>query len=400
MEDLRATGVVLFGGGRLGKQMLNMLEKLDIKVLQVWDRNANNMNNVSQIMLPDYDYADKDIPIIICVYSKMAAEGIEEKLHKHGFTRVFHYEQMSLRELLGCAKKETYDMRECNKCMLNGGGCKEYESYLQQGTVAHIPLRTLNVNITSKCTLNCVHCAELEVEFRKRRMEWGFEKAAFLRSMDALEDIFGYIRSVTLLGGEFCLNDQWRTILDRCVQSSCIGYIVITTNGIYRLQEQDYDLLNHDKIVVLLDDYTTHLSEHQKHLFHDNIEMFQKKSVNYVVLDNTLGTWYDFGEIRDYGDSRELLVQKYQRCTLSDCYCLLPDDYFAICGRQYFAWKLDKVNTMLVDSVRLDTKNIEQTRDAIRNLMNQEYLAVCQYCRGCEEPITPGLQDTGSGINR
>lgn len=68
MEDIikrmQVKGVIIYGAGGTGKQMIREMQINAIPVLSVWDQNAAYMSNIDQISIPDYQYPDKEVFVV------------------------------------------------------------------------------------------------------------------------------------------------------------------------------------------------------------------------------------------------------------------------------------------------------------------------------------------------
>lgn len=400
IEVMQKRGVIVYGGGRIGKQIIKELEMNHISVESVWDRNAENIGNVDKIKLPDYQYQDKEIFIIICIFSKKACERIEEELRKHAFQNILNIYSAELSMIHCNLEKKSFNKKKCNKCILTTSGCKEYIEELRKDRKQYLDIETLFLCPTEKCTLNCLYCQQCTSEYKEKKIDVDWKYEEFAKVWKKAEWIFGWIKEVRFGGGELFLNKDWKKIVRICLDSEWIGSISIITNGIHKLSKEDYQFLSEEKIVVLLDDYTSKLERSQIELFEKTKESFLKYDVNFVVLNNNEGTWYQFGKIENHHLTDNELKKLYQTCLINQCYFITSDYTFSICGRANVARDFGYVDTTKNDCVEiLSCTEVERIREKIRNLMEKEYLEICQYCAGCSQKILAGEQKIrGKGI--
>lgn len=401
IKKMQERGVIVYGGGRIGKQIIKELQTHHIPILCVWDRNAEKIGNVEKIQLPKDQEVEKETFIIICLFSKKVSEQIKEELKEKGFLNVFYSDAKEL-SILHCEfEKKEFDLRQCNRCVLSTGGCREYQEKLKKEKETYLHLDTLSLSPTAKCTLNCRNCAQMTGEYQKKKKGIDWEVPIFEKVWKRVEQVFGWIKEVRFGGGELFLHKDWKALIAICQKSEWVGSIGIITNGIYRLSEEDYRFLSHPKIIVLLDDYTSKLESNQKKIWEETKQSFFNYNVNFVVLDNTEGTWYQFGKFEKNLLEERDLKHLYQECTVNRCFMLTMDYCFSICGRATVAKDLGYVNTTKEDCVSLyHEEEIETVREKIKALMEREYLEICRYCNGSNQIIPAGEQNERLAITK
>lgn len=399
MEDIikkmYERGVIIYGGGRIGKQIIKELQNNHIPLVSVWDRNAENISNVEKIKLPDYQYSEKETVIIICIFSEKICEEIKEELKNHAFQTIISIYSEELSVLHCNLEKKNFNFKRCRKCILTTGGCKEYIMELKKDREQYIDeIDTLFLAPTLKCTLNCIHCAQHTGEYKKKKIDVDWDYEIFKKVWKKAEQVFGWIKEVRFGSGELFLYKDWEKIVRICLDSEWIGSVGIITNGIHSLSEEQYFFLSDPKIVVLLDDYSSKLEEKQKQLLEKTKEFFYKYNVNFAVLDNNEGTWYAFGEIKDYHLKETELKYLYQKCVVNRCFFLTSDYQFSICGRANIAKDLGYIDTTKEDCIELMSyEDVEKIREKIRTLLKKDHLEICRYCAGCCQIIAAGEQN-------
>lgn len=383
IEKMRERGVIVYGGGRIGKQILKELKRNHILNVCVWDENAENMKDIDNIEVPDYQYEDKDIFIIICIFSIKVCKEIGEKLRKSGFSNIFYSNSEALSSIHCNYEKKEFDIRKCNQCVLTTGGCLEYSYALRQNKEINVNIGILGIVPTAKCTLSCKNCAQLTREYKSKKINCDYNCEIFKEVWKRIENVFGWIKQVTFAGGELFLHKDWKSIVTTCLDSKFVGIVSITTNGIYKLSEEDYCFLSNPKIIILLDDYTSKLRFEQRELFQETKSGFLKFGVNFVILDNTEGIWYQYGNFEKNNLEQRDLKKMYQKCVRNQCFALGTNYMFSICMRANIANDLGYINTTLEDGVDiLNCEDTELIRKKVRNLLEKEYLEICQYCGG------------------
>ncbi|OOM16264.1 radical SAM protein [Clostridium saccharobutylicum] len=392
IEYLKAEGVIIYGFGRVGKNVLKAFNKHGIPVKYIWDINAKDLNNNSQE--PNYDYNDKNVLIILTLSSETLCKSIEKEFLKYGFTNILNYSNEIISHLL-CGIYPKFDPRICNKCLVDGGGCKEYKKNLLNYSDGNnkLILDRLSLTITTKCTLKCKDCCRYTNLYEKHmHKEYNFDEFSecwhkFLYSVK-------YIYQVGVAGGELFLHKDLKRILELLINTKKVGVIYITTNATVKLEKEVIEILKNEKIVVQVDLYGNNLSNQIQNHNGEFIGKLIENNITYSIIDNENGTWYDFGDFSDRKRNVEQLKDIYNKCCRRDCFEISPDYNFVICGRQSTMKDLKVMNEKELDSVDLKNNSEIEIENKINNLINKEYLDICNYCDGSDEKniVRAGVQ--------
>lgn len=393
IKKIKKEGVIIYGAGRVGHLLIQELTKQGIHIKKVWDRNAKDIKDLEMVTPPFDIEEDKDSIIIVCIYSDTVYSEAFHELQAQGYKNILKCTDYRLKELRICKKNNEYDKKQCNLCVFSYGDCQEYLDALRANQKVYIEIPALHLDITSSCTLNCEGCSQYTNLFREKKIKWDYEVTEFLHIWEKVEKIFGWIKVVTLLGGEIFMNPGWESILDICIESKSVGIINIITSGVYHLKDAQYAKMANDKIVVLVDDYSSQLSLNQKKAFDYTVNKLEKLGVNYTITDNSGRDWYDMGDFNMHTCSQVEKEKKFANCFQNQCYKIQPDLYFSICGRQNAGKKLGYIDTLKNDSVDLKEEiSIDELREKIRFQLNRKYLDICNYCEGCKNKIPAGKQ--------
>ncbi|MCM1213560.1 MAG: hypothetical protein NC331_09750 [Lachnospiraceae bacterium] len=394
IHKIRSEGVVLYGAGRIGQQIAGKYMESGIKILAVWDQRAKalEIENAMEVTLPDYTYR-KDVVIVVCVHSRKIYEDIRETLLAHGFSHVLKSNDDALGQFGVCDGLQRQDIRRCNCCVVTGGGCPAYLAILKQGHESHVDMPLLALTPTYRCTLKCKNCVQMTGEFRKKGIDWQFDLKVFREIWGKFIAAVGWVDVLTFTGGEFFNYTHWKELLAFCVAEQAVGVINITTNGIHHFQREDIEQIKKDKIVITLDDYGERLSEWQNDIFRETEGLFAQYGINYYVLHNEEGIWYEHGDHHERGYSEQRLKNMYRECPFSECYAIQTDMTFTICGRQNILRKLEGMDLFDKDYVSIgDYEDVGELRAAIQTLMRRDYLDVCGFCTGNAKSVPAAEQ--------
>lgn len=393
-QKIMKHGLVIYGLGRIGRKIFESCKnEIPMANIMLWDENETIIKQTAGLeicCLPDLNYFDKSVVIIICVFSESVMTKIKKQLVNAGFSNIYCYADFSEYFLL-CCDKEYFDICKCNECVLLRGGCKEYKKYLQGKEEQILPTSILTATPTLKCSLKCKECIQYSYSLRRKKGTVA-DKREFLESLDKTINAIGYLMMITLCGGEFFTYPDWQSIVLACIKNKKIGIVNITTNGVCKLKEEDMFLLQNEKVILTLDNYGERKLSDKYNIFKDTKEKLELFHINYSLLDNTNGTWYKLGGFDNRNETDDELRNKYLSCYWNQCYYLHPNCTFSICGRQNISELLGKMKLNNDEIIQINKYDVEQLRLQINNLLKKKCLKICEYCNGTSVPIDAGRQ--------
>lgn len=225
--------------------------------------------------------------------------------------------------------------------------------------------------ITSKCSLKCKNCAALITRYQKPG-DYSVEyvKSVFGKFLDVVDGI----GELELMGGEPFLCNNFNDILQWCLAQEKIQAIKIITNGTVVPRGEVWELLQNNKVKLVIDDYGV-LSTNYDAL----IEMARKNHVRYEP--QKLQTWYKLEPVckKGYSDAEKSAI--FQDCVFRTCIGVTN-------GRLYHCNVAGHMNTVGLladdesDFIDLESKNWDQgeLKEQIRRFLLLPYLKACDYC--------------------
>jgi hypothetical protein len=392
-KQAKQDGVILYGAGKVGMFIYEKMRGRD-RIIEIWDQNAENLNQsskIGKICLPNYDYPDKEIPIIICIFSDIQCEKMRTVFQKKGFKNVITYTELSL---IGeeCSLAGNYDSRICNRCVVGTGGCEAYISYIKKGYDVYVPVRNIACILTLRCSLRCKGCVEYTDLFRKEHILYEADVDDYKKYIGKITEAVGWIPVLMLAGGEFFLYSEWKELVQSCINNKKIGTIQILTNGVCRLDEETAETLKHEKVVLFLDDYGDKIGKVKRKLYCEFKEKLDNWEINYFEINNANGTWYDFGDFQDRSYDMEMKKNVFSQCVCNHPLNLYPDGMLARCGRQQIAKVLKQVDGNANDVIDVGNESIEEIRRKLQELLKCEFLEICNFCDGSRKIIIAGEQ--------
>lgn len=368
-------GYYIYGAGRIGRLMEEMLLKNGYEVEAFLDVNAGKLNYKNYpILNPDVAVIPENAEVIVALAMENVANATKYFMQNKGYKNVVLWSDEKLREKL-CPER-------------SGGGCARCIFVTvcplteENSTTGKICLNSLSVCLTMRCSLNCKFCLSLIPMAKRRNVIKDLDAGDFRSALQVLEQYVSTIKEYSLVGGEPLLNKNIGSVLE-AIKNSKIRFSVINilTNGTIPLSEPLMKALKDNRVKVTIDHYGDKLGEREKKMIEENINRLEENNCNYTILDNTNGTWYDYGNFEDRRLSKCEVEQRFKNCVTGECIVLSPECYIGRCGRHMAMVSI--FGGIPGDQEWMDLLNEkENVRDKLTQIVDAETLGVCNYCNG------------------
>ena len=342
-------GYIVYGAGRIGIGLVNLLLKMEKKVVMIWDRNPKKEGVYQGIPIRN-PYKEKELvqenkryQVIIGLANSLENEKIYQYLCKEGYKKVYPY--WGVMELF-CQKEkkleEFYVLCACAEtCEI---WIKENleRQYGTQIIEKEKMISALSVSITNRCTLNCNYCAQCTNEIKAKGIFYDMDLDSFKKYINYILGEAFYIHQLALTGGELLLCKELPEILDYLSQLPQIGYIKILTTATVLISDSLIERLKNPKFIIWIDVYGEKKGiprRLQKNL-KLNMEKLLEHGIWYHVIDNRNGTWYDLGDKKKRED-RKANEKKNRECMFRTCLLLSAKGNLSWCSKIYPVLNMD-----------------------------------------------------------
>ena len=374
--------IVIFGAGTIGRLTDLALKKIGLNAILFVDsdprkhgKNVQNKKIISPDELKKFDKKNTHV-FIACNYFS----SIVPFLKKNNFFSFYKitdilknidvyklYNEIDMDMLfskllpLKLERNLTFYNEMCNK-----------EDYV---TNNKLRLKSIDVQITEKCSLKCKDCANL-MQYYKKPMDSDYN--LLVASMDKIMDSVDYIDELRVLGGDPFMNKELNKIINKLVTYKNLGKIVVYTNARFIPKNQNLDYLKQPRVILDITDYGEASAAAEQF-----VEFAIKEGISYSI--NKCSTWQDCGRIiPNNNKSEKELIHQFDNCCNSDLISLLHGKIyrcpFSANGVNLKAFKADES-----DEINLTNNNInkEELRDQLMHLaFGKKYLTACRFCNG------------------
>lgn len=225
--------------------------------------------------------------------------------------------------------------------------------------------------ITTKCSLKCKNCAAFITRYQnKEDYTLAYVKENLGKIISAVDGIL----ELELMGGEPFLCKEFNDILLWCIQQNKIRAIKIITNATILPNEDTWNLLKHNKVKLVIDDYGKY-----SYKFYEIVAIAQKKQVRYEK--QILSSWYQIEPIVKHNFTEENLDKIFKECNFRTCIGITNGRFYHcnVAGHMNTVGLLDDKNS---DYIQLQGIEYEPQilRKKLNDFLHKSHIEACDYC--------------------
>tara|TARA_Y100001970_G_scaffold293483_1_gene440576 strand:- start:5282 stop:6517 length:1236 start_codon:yes stop_codon:yes gene_type:complete len=247
-------------------------------------------------------------------------------------------------------------------------------------------LRSLDIMITTKCSMKCESCANLMQYYKAAKNT----DDQILSAVEILSKNVDEISEFRVIGGEPLMNKQWADIVNGIVEQDNNRKIFVYTNGTIVPKTDQLKSFNGKNINFYITDYgnlSRNINKLEESLIDHKINYFRKPA----------GNWVDCSSIRKHNRTPKDNSILFQECCAKQLYTLLNGRLFT-CPFIANAQELNAIPDNQADYVDLFSKNVD-LKQKIRKLVKMnKFFPACDFCDGRPyDPTTAKVYD-GKGL--
>ena len=247
-------------------------------------------------------------------------------------------------------------------------------------------IRSLDVVITTKCSMKCESCANLMQYYENAKNT--DEKV--LQAVKNISDNVDHISEYRVIGGEPLMNKKWAEITNKIIDQDPKRNIYIYTNATICPKNEHLESFKGKNVNFFITDYDE-LSKNMD----QTVEALEKHNIPYKI--RPAGNWVDCSRIRKHNRSVPSLKQVFRECCAKQLYTLISGKLFT-CPFIANAAELKAIPDNKADYVDLlaDEGNL---RERIRKLVKMKnFFPACDFCDGRPHAPENAKEYEGRGL--
>ena len=244
-------------------------------------------------------------------------------------------------------------------------------------------LRSLDIMITTKCSMKCKSCANLMQYYVDAKNT----DENILSAVKTLSDNVDAISEFRIIGGEPLMNKNWAKIVNGVIEQDSKREVFIYTNGTIAPKDDDLRSFKGKDINF----YITNYGKLSKNI-NKMVESLEKHGIGY--MNKPADYWVDCSSIRQHNRTPKENKTVFKECCAKHFYTLLNGKLYT-CPFIANAANLNAIPLTSADYVDLTNVN-DNLRSKISKLVNmRNFFPACDFCDG--RPLDPTTAEVYDG---
>lgn len=373
--------VVLWGASFQGKAIGKRLLQEGVCIENYWDLRFEELERVNDVeVIAPFSTEDKDnTVVVVCIGNRVIQGNLIKNLKGHGYEHFIFGDYLYMGLLCPFDCNTGINAQRCSKTMeCRQVYCRRIEGILSKRfdrkdeEPIFLPSITLIVN--QRCSLRCKYCTSYMNEYEpKERKDFPVERIC--EDIDRFMGAIDMVGTITVMGGEPFMHSDISRIIEHLCKWDNFGLISIATSGTWPIKPEQLEGLHDKRVNVSFSNYTESITENQKKVFYENIEIVKNANVCHTVGFFS-PEWIIPTNLKKKDLSDDQITEKKGSCTH---WHQIKNGKVHPCD---FANSLYSLNVADYPSDYVDltkTDDIKELRKEIREYINRPFYETCRH---------------------
>ena len=384
LENLKKSGdpVIIFKVVREAEAIANACREMGIVVTAFCDyEKRNTEKKFCGLEVIHTPYLPERFPKARIIISSQYVSDSIDQLSELGYNEF--YSPLKLLENYDVNKYEHLISESYMKTQITSI-TKAHEAYFDGNKIF---MRSLDVMITTKCSMKCESCSNL-MQYYTNPQNSDFQK--ILNEVNIITDHVDDISEFRVIGGEPMMNKEWANISYGIIKDNPERKVYVWTNGTVGAKEEQLELLQGKNVSFVITDYGQ---------FSKNIENLKEKLTKYnlAFVATEVKNWVDCSSLKQHKRTTSQLQEVYKQCCAKYLYTLLDGRLYS-CPFIANAAKLKAISDNPANYVDLYS-DAEIVKKRIKRLVGGvKFLPGCDFCDGRPYDATSTKGYDGKGM--
>lgn len=310
--------VILWGASFQGKAIGKKLLEKGIKIECYWDIRYDELKEVNGLQVQEpYIAEDKENTlIIVCIGNRVIVGRLMVELEAKGFVNIIPGDYLYMGMLCPFDKTTGINARRCSATMeCRQVYCHRLGNIIKDACSERdnpIHLTSITLIINQICSLKCKYCTSYMNEYPiKKRVNFPVERIC--KDIDIFFDIVDTVGTITVMGGEPFMHPDLSLIIEHLCTKKNFGLISIATSGTFPIKKEQLEGLRDKRVNVSFSNYTPSISEKQRDIFYQNIDLVKASNICHTV-GLFSPEWIKPSTLYDLGKNKEEKICKIKSC--------------------------------------------------------------------------------------
>ncbi len=382
IETLKSSDkpVIIYSLTEEAEAIANACKEKGIKVTAFCDNEIRKTKkthcNHEVIYTPDLPNRFEDANFIIAHHTLGdCAEQLSDLGYKNFFSPLELFKTYQVDKYNHRASKSYMEKKIANAIKINELYFDDSKTYL----------RSLDVVITTKCSMNCESCANLMQYYKSQKNT----DSEILKAVKIISENVDHISEYRIIGGEPLMNKNWAEITMGVIEQDPSRSVYIYTNATICPKDHQLEMFKGKNLHFYLTDYGD-LSRNMDNM----INSLKKHGIGFYR--KPAGNWVDCSGIKKHNRTVARLRQVFKECCATELYTLIS-------GRLYTCpFIANAANLKAIPDNKADYVDLfggGDLKSKIRKLVKMEhFFPACDFCDGRPHDPAKATEYAGKGL--
>lgn len=375
--------IVVWGASYLGNAVGKYLQENGIVVNCYWDLRSETIGKVNDVTcIQPFTTEDKENTLVVfCIGNNVIRGLLLRELREKGYNNVLRGDYLYMGAICPFDKDSGIESSQCQGSMCcRSIFCQRLSNIVKSRSQEADPLHMFSVTfvINQRCSLKCKCCTSYMNEYPlQERKDIPLERIC--DDIDRFFDAMDSVGTVTVMGGEPFMHPDLSQIIQKLLTKRNFGLVSIATSGTYPIKPEQLIGLDDPRVNVSFSNYEHAISENQKKMMYQNIDMIKTTGISYTV-GVTIPEWSIPSTLYNLGDSEETMIAKKKRCVQPPRCMQVKNGKLHPCdfGTALYGLDLSRDEMDYVDIEHASSS--EDLKKQIRAFIDQPYYKICGHC--------------------
>ncbi len=375
--------IVIWGAGNLGKAIEKKLREIGIEITLFWDAKYQDLKKCNEKpVIETYTGGfDKETTLVIFGIGNVpVGPFLLHDMERKGWKNIIKGDAILQGIICPFSNGNQLDTSVCNKWEIcSVCACERLMNIVKSNIKKKeepFVLDRVHFIINNFCNLKCTHCNRFMNTYPNEK-KINLDAEIIREDIDKVMEALDAVGVIILFGGEPFLHPQLDSITEKILEKDNFGSLLINTNGIASVKEEQLRGLDDGRVRVAFSNYINAVTETQQKRFYENLEYMESKGIN-AKAQNEVPTWFMPTTLCDNHMSEEQMCINRNACDFP--YLFVYDHKIFPCTIALTLYDLGITDyeTDYVDIQKAGSP--DELQKQIKQMMARKYFRSCGHC--------------------
>ncbi|GFH89687.1 7-carboxy-7-deazaguanine synthase [Lachnospiraceae bacterium] len=377
------SNVIIWGAGNLGKAIEEKLRELGIEITLFWDIKFHQLKECNgKPVIETYTGGfDKETTLVIFGIGNVpVGPFLLHEMERKGWKNIIKGDAILQGIICPFTNGKPLDASICNKWdICSVCACERLMNIVKSNVPEHeepFVLDRVHFIINNFCNLKCTHCNRFMNSYPNEK-KTNLDVEIIREDIDKLMDALDAVGVIILFGGEPFLHPQLSGITEKILEKENFGSLLINTNGIAPVKEEQLRGLEDGRVRVAFSNYINAVTPAQQRSFYKNLKYMEGKGIS-AKAQNEVPTWFMPTTLCDNHVSEEQMIINRNACDFPYLFVYNHKIFPCTIALTLYDLGIADYEDDYVDIQKANSR--DELRRQIKEMMARKFFRSCGHC--------------------